>query len=827
MNEYNFKELESKWQEYWIKDKKYLSSLNSSKPKYYCLEMFPYPSGKIHMGHVRNYTIGDSIARYKIMQGYNVIHPIGWDSFGLPAENAAIKNNIPPAEWTFDNIKNMKVQLKKMGLSYDWDREVTTCTPEYYKWNQWLFLKMFDKGLVYKKVSPVNWCPSCNTVLANEQVIEDKCWRCDSKVEQKDIEQWFLKITDYAEELLEGHKELVNHWPQQVLTMQKNWIGKSIGVEVNFKLKDNYQKIPVFTTRIDTIFGATYLVLAPEHPLVNEFVKNSINREEIIRFISKVTDENERKRASLDLEKEGIFSGQFAINPVNGEEIPIWIANYVLMNYGTGAVMAVPAHDERDFDFAKKYNLPIRVVIQPENSNLDSNNITEAYVNEGFLVNSGDFNKLNNIEAINKIAIWIENNKYGRKTVNYKLRDWGISRQRYWGTPIPVVYCQECGVVPVPLKDLPVILPLKVKFDSTGVSPLPQMESFVKTKCPECGEPAEREIETMDTFVDSSWYFARYCSPDEKNFPVNKEKVKYWMPVDQYIGGIEHAILHLLYARFFARVMYDLDLIPNKEPFENLLTQGMVIKDGAKMSKSKGNVIDPDTIIETYGADTARIFILFAAPPEKDLEWSDEGIKGSFRFLNRVHSLIENCSEEVKKADIKNKTFSDLNDEEKNLRWKTHTTIKKITTDIEDRFHFNTAISSLMELINEITDFKLDPGREQSIIVYREALENLLLLLAPFAPHLTEELWAKFGYNPSIFDNSWPKHDPLAIVKEETTIIIQINGKIRSKVVVSENIEEEDLKKIACNDEKIKALINDTEPKKIIVVPKKLVNIVL
>ncbi|MBI5417823.1 leucine--tRNA ligase [Candidatus Poribacteria bacterium] len=827
MKEYNFKNIETKWQEYWEKEKCYSVKEDSDKPKYYCLEMFPYPSGKIHMGHVRNYTIGDAIARYKMMHGFNVLHPIGWDSFGLPAENAAIKNNIPPAEWTLENIKYMKSQLKKMGLSYDWDREVTTCSPEYYKWNQWLFLKMFEKGLVYKKMSPVNWCPSCNTVLANEQVIEDKCWRCDSIIEQKNLEQWFLRITDYAEDLLDGHKDLINGWPERVITMQKNWIGKSTGVEINFELKNTKQKIPVFTTRADTVFGVTYLVLAPEHPLAEECIKQSINSEDITRFVAKVHEERDKKRTMEEIEKEGIFTGQYAVNPVNKETIPIWIANYVLMEYGTGAVMAVPAHDQRDFEFAKKYNLPIKVVIQSPENNINANKMTIAYVEEGYLVNSCEFNHLSSKDAINKISTWIKNYKLGTKTINYRLRDWGISRQRYWGTPIPVIYCSECGVVPVPEKDLPVILPDKVKFDPTGISPLPGMSSFVKTKCPECGGDAERETETMDTFVDSSWYFARYCSPDEKDLPVNAEKVKYWMPVDQYIGGIEHAVLHLLYARFFTKVLYDLYLIDCDEPFKNLLTQGMVIKDGFKMSKSKGNVVDPDTIIETYGADTARIFILFASPPEKDLEWSDEGIKGAYRFLYRIHNLVENCAPEVKKTVINADKLTELNDEEKNLRWKTHTTIKKITEDIEDRFHFNTAISSLMELINEISDFKIDLDREQSLIVYKEALENLLILLSPFAPHIAEEMWESFGYTPSIFNVPWPKYSDEAIVKSEITVVIQINGKVRSKLTVSENIEEEALKKLALDDEKVKSFLKEATPEKVVVVPKKLVNIVI
>ncbi|MBI5208309.1 MAG: leucine--tRNA ligase [Candidatus Firestonebacteria bacterium] len=827
MEEYSHKNIETKWQEFWEKNNKYSVSETSSRPKYYCLEMFPYPSGKIHMGHVRNYTIGDSIARYKIMQGFNVIHPIGWDSFGLPAENAAIKNKIPPDEWTLDNIKYMKSQLKKMGLCYDWGREVTTCLPEYYKWNQWLFLKMFEKGLVYKKMSPVNWCPSCNTVLANEQVIEGLCWRCDSHIVEKNLEQWFFRITDYAEELLDGLKELISGWPERVITMQRNWIGKSRGVEINFKLKSMDRKLPVYTTRIDTIFGVTYMVLSPEHPLINELIQNSINKEDIIRFIVKASEEDYKKRIADDTDKEGIFTGHYAINPLNEEEIPVWIANYVLMDYGTGAVMAVPAHDERDFAFAKKYNLPVKLVIRPENISLKNNELTEAYIGEGILVNSGTFNKLNNIEAIDRIGTWIEQNKLGKKTVNYRLRDWGISRQRYWGTPIPIVYCPECGVVPVPLENLPVVLPLNVKFDANGVSPLPNLEVFLKTKCPECGEEAERETETMDTFVDSSWYFARYCSPQEDTKPVNPEKVKYWMPVDQYIGGIEHAVLHLLYSRFFTRVMHDLDLIPFIEPFKKLLTQGMVIKDGAKMSKSKGNVVDPDTIIEMYGADTARIFILFAAPPEKDLEWSDEGIKGSYRFLSRVNSLIKNITHEIKNARVENIDVSLLTQEEKNLRWKTHTTIKKVTDDIEDRYHFNTVISSLMELVNEIYSYKPDISKKENIVIFREALETLVLLLSPFAPHLAEEMWENLGNKPSIFDVPWPKYNKEAILKEDIIVVIQINGKIKNKITVQENINEEDLKQKALSLEKIKELIKEREPKKIIVVPKKLVNIVI
>lgn len=839
-------EIEIKWQRYWEENKTFKVTEDTSRTKYYCLEMFPYPSGRIHMGHVRNYAIGDVIARYKTMKGYNVLHPMGWDSFGLPAENAAIDKGIHPVIWTYDNIAYMKEQLKKMGLSYDWDREITTCDPSYYKWNQWFFLKMFERGLAYKRKSFVNWCNSCDTVLANEQVIDGQCWRCSSLAEQKELEQWFFKITAYAEELLAGCEKLKG-WPERVLTMQRNWIGKSVGVEVDFPVTDSEKTLRIFTTRPDTIFGATFMSLAPEHPLVEFLAKGTEQEREVMEFVQRVRRQDKVIRTSADIEKEGVFSGRYAINPLTNEKIPVWIANFVLMDYGTGAIMAVPTHDQRDYEFAKKYNLSMKVVIQNREGSHTSGEMHEAYTGEGVLVNSGDFNGISSIEAIDKIAEYIELHGMGKRTVNYKIRDWGVSRQRYWGTPIPIIYCEKCGTVTVPEKDLPVILPRDVAFTGKGGSPLHRVQSFLEADCPSCGGKAKRETDTMDTFMDSSWYFLRYTSPATENVPFEKKAASYWMGVDQYIGGIEHAVLHLLYSRFFTKVLRDLGLTDIDEPFNNLLTQGMVIKDGAKMSKSKGNVVDPDHIINNYGADTARLFALFAAPPEKDLDWSDRGVEGAFRFLSRVYRKVDeltlylNPKQNPDARDIESykiRLFEmkeegrDLTQELKTLRKFTHQTIKKVTDDIE-AFHFNTAISFIMELINNIYLIPIegegDVRRNDKAFLYvmKEALDSVILMLYPFAPHISEEMWQMLGYETSVSKSPWPIYCTEIAQEEERLIVIQINGKVRSKVTVPAGTEEEAIKTIALKDARIIELTGDVVPKKVFVVKDKLVNIVL
>lgn len=820
---YNFHKIEEKWQKKWKNDDVYKTVIDSEKPKYYVLEMFPYPSGKLHMGHVRNYSIGDVVARYKKMRGFNVLHPMGWDAFGLPAENAAIKNQIHPAKWTWDNIKNMKQQLIGLGISYDWDREVASCHENYYKWTQWLFLKLYEKGLAYKKEAAVNWCPSCATVLANEQVINGECERCGSVVEKKRLNQWFFKITDYAERLLQDLEKL-SGWPEKVKIMQKNWIGRSEGVEIKFKVEKTGEFIRAFTTRHDTIYGVTYMVLAPEHPMVLKLVEGTDKEEEIRAFIKEMEKASEIERTAESTEKIGLFTGAYAINPMNGERIPILVANYVLMEYGTGAVMGVPAHDQRDFEFAKKYNLPIRIVIQPkEGEKLELDKMTEAYPGRGVLVNSGPYNGMDNHDAQNAIAEYMEKEGIGKRKVNYRLRDWLISRQRYWGAPIPIVYCEKCGPVPVPEEDLPVILPENVEFNPKGVSPLLECEEFLNTTCPKCGGPAKRETDTMDTFVCSSWYFLRFTSPHTTDRPFNKDEVNYWMPVDQYIGGVEHAILHLMYARFFTKVLHDIGLIEAEEPFTNLLTQGMVLKDGAKMSKSKGNVVSPEDIMERYGADTARLFILFASPPERDLEWSDQGVEGSFRFLNRVYRLIEDYLDLLKKNRERND--DSLTGEDKELRRLTHYTIKKVTEDIEERFNFNTAISAIMELVNGLNRYK--DGENINIKVMTEAVENLIVLLAPFAPHITEEMWEMIGKTDSVHRQPWPEYDKEALKKDELEIVVQVNGKVRDKILVPADITKADLEQTVLEQDKIKSYINGKKIVKTIVVPKKLVNIVV
>lgn len=816
---YQPKEIEEKWQRNWAAAGLYKVTEDTAKPKYYCLEMFPYPSGKLHMGHVRNYTIGDVVARYYTMHGYNVLHPMGWDAFGLPAENAAIKHGIKPSVWTKDNIDYMRMQLKQLGLSYDWDREVATCFPDYYRWTQWLFLQLYKAGLAYKKKAAVNWCPSCQTVLANEQVVAGCCERCDSEVVHKDLEQWFFKITAYADRLLDNLKKLPG-WPEKVKIMQENWIGRSEGVEVAFPLAEGEGKISIFTTRPDTIYGVTYMVLAPEHPLVEELMAKAPNREEIEKFIQMVNKQDELTRTSAETEKLGIFTGSYAVNPLNGEQIPIWLGNYVLASYGTGAVMAVPTHDQRDFEFAKKYNLPLRVVIQSPEGDLDEETMTAAYVEDGILVNSGPFTGLGNQEAIEKICDYIEEKNMGSRKVNYKLRDWLISRQRYWGAPIPIVYCDKCGTVPD--ENLPVLLPLDdVDFEPGKQSPLAKSKSFVETTCPSCGGPARRETDTMDTFVCSSWYFLRYADPNNDEEAFSREKVDYWMSVDQYIGGVEHAILHLMYARFFTMALHDLGLVGVEEPFENLLTQGMVLKDGAKMSKSKGNVVDPGEIIEKYGADTARLFILFAAPPERDLEWSDQGVEGAHRFLNRIWRLVVDW-QDLLTADGKGQAGK----AEEALRRQTHQTLKKVQEDIANRFQFNTAISAIMELVNAAYHYREEVENPDPATV-RETVELLLLMLAPFAPHIAEELWSATGHQDSVHSQPWPQYDPKAIVSDEITVVVQVNGKVRERLSVPAEISDDELKEKALAAEKVQSFIGGKDVRKVIVIPKKLVNIVV
>ena len=831
MSEYNFKSIEVKWQSYWEENKSFKAERDSSKKKYYLLEMFPYPSGRIHMGHVRNYGIGDAIARFMRMKGFNVLHPIGWDAFGLPAENAAIQNNTHPAQWTEDNIAAMQVQLRRLGLSYDWDREIATCRPEYYRWNQWCFLKFYEKGLVYRKKSQVNWCNTCNTVLANEQVIDGCCWRCDGEAEDRFQEGWFFKITDYADRLLDGCRQLSGKWPEQVLAMQSNWIGKSYGAEVNFKIKEKNEVIKVFTTRPDTLYGATFMVLAPEHPLVRKLSLGTEQEIAVEKFVNKAKQEDKVTRTSETGEKNGVFTGAYAVNPLTGEDIPVWCANFVLMDYGTGAIMSVPAHDQRDLDFARKYDLPVRMVIQPVEGPLDESNMIDAFSANGVMVNSGSFNGLFSDEAKSKVCEYLEGAKIGKASVNFRLRDWGVSRQRYWGTPIPIIQCDECGLIPVPEDQLPIQLPLDVDLGNRGQSPLTTLAEFYKTQCPECGKLARRETDTLDTFVCSSWYFNRYTSPDNHQVAFNSDDLDYWMPVDQYIGGIEHAILHLLYSRFFHLVFKDLGFVKSDEPFDRLLTQGMVIKDGAKMSKSKGNVVDPDEIIQNYGADTARLFILFAAPPAKDLEWNSQGVEGCYRFLKRVWRIFDDFLSDIKEAGSIPKGYETSSKELRELRRITHVTIGRVTDDIQTRMQFNTAIAAVMEFVNHLYAFRdnwfLKDNSDGARAIVRESIDTLILLLSPFAPHIAEEMWSLLGHKTSIVQVEWPVFNKDFTTTEKLLIVVQLNGKVRQRITVSSSSSQEDIKSLALNDSKIKEQIKGQEIKKVIVVPGKLVNIVV
>lgn len=825
MNEhYDFASIESKWQTKWDEEKIYKVTEDKEKPKYYCLEMFPYPSGNLHMGHVRNYSIGDVIARYKSMHGYNVLHPIGWDSFGLPAENAAIKHKTPPAKWTKENIANMKTQLHSMGLSYDWDREVTTCMPDYYKWTQWFFLQFYKKGLAYKKGASVNWCPGCQTVLANEQVVDGKCERCDSVVEKKSLEQWFFKITDYADRLLKDLDKLTG-WPNKVRVMQENWIGRSEGALIRFKVQETGDDVEVFTTRPDTVFGVSYMVLAPEHPLVQKLIKGTEFEEGVNEFIHEVQQLSDLDRSSTELEKKGKYIGAHAINPANGKAVPILIGNYVIYEYGTGAVMGVPAHDERDFFFAKKYDLPITVVVTPEGKKLDVADMEEAYTESGVMMNSEQFDGMPNTEAKKAIVSFLEEKGNGELKVNYRLRDWLISRQRFWGAPIPIIYCDHCGTVPVPEDQLPVLLPTDVDFKPTGESPLKYDESFVNTTCPCCGRPARRETDTMDTFVCSSWYYLRYADARNDKEAFAKDKANHWMNVDQYVGGVEHAILHLLYARFFTKVLHDMDLIDVDEPFQNLLTQGMVLKEGSKMSKSKGNVVSPEVIIGKYGADTARLFILFAAPPERDLEWNDQAVEGCYRFINRVWRLVYEYVQKTGGKPVDYKEFGEMNGKDKEMRRLVHNTIKRVSDDTGVRFNFNTAISAIMELVNGLYQYKEVENYNEAVMA--EAIDAMALLLAPFTPHVTEEIWQSLGHTDSIHKHAWPAVDEKALVEDEVTIILQINGKLRDKVVMPINLDKAETEKLALAQPKIAEMLEGKEVKKVIVVPNKLVNIVV
>ena len=854
--------IESKWQTQWDAWNLFKVLEDTSIPKYYLLEMFPYPSGNIHMGHVRNYTIGDVVARYKRMRGFNILHPMGWDAFGMPAENAAIANNTHPAKWTYANIDAMRSQLKRLGFSYDWERELATCQPEYYRWEQWLFLKMYEKGMAYRKESFVNWCEDCQTVLANEQVEAGLCWRCGQQVRQKQLWQWFFKITDYAQDLL-VYCDRLPGWPEKVITMQKNWIGKSIGAQIDFAVENRDEVISVFTTRQDTVFGATFMCLAPEHPLVFKLSKDTPQESEVREFVERIALQDRSARSIENYEKEGVFTGAHCLNPMTGKRIPIYTANFALMEYGTGAVMSVPAHDQRDFDFAKKYDLEIIAVVKPEDQEIDGNTMAEAYVGSGVMINSGQFNHMDSRKALEKIADHLEQNNLGKRAVSFRLRDWGISRQRYWGAPIPMIHCDECGIVPVPEEDLPVVLPEDVDMLEGGKSPLPDLDDFVRVSCPQCGRTdARRETDTMDTFVESSWYFERYCSPRCDTQMFDTDAVDYWMPVDQYIGGVEHAILHLLYSRYYTRVLNDQGLVKFKEPFTNLLTQGMVCKETTscpqhgyllpeeldsgktgrvckmcakpvvvgrveKMSKSKKNVIDPNILLDKYGADTTRFFCLFAAPPERDLEWSEQGVEGGYRFLNRVWRLAADVMDGIKDVQSFDGNPDDLNEPLRGLYRKTHQTIQRVTRDIENRFHFNTAISAVMELFNTMgaLDTRQKDGDKPAVM--RFAMESLTLLLSPIVPHFAEELYAALGHQSSVLLAPWPTFRKDSIEEDEVEIVIQVNGKLRSRFQTATHTDEEAIKQRALTDERILKFIDGKTIRKVIVVKNKLVNIVV
>ena len=817
---YVAQDIEKKWQTYWEESGVFKTEYDPSKEKYYVLEMFPYPSGNLHMGHVRNYSIGDVVARFKKMRGFNVLHPMGWDAFGMPAENAAIKNGVSPKDWTLDNIANMTRQQKELGLSYDWGREVATCKEDYYRWTQWIFQQFYKKGLAYKKEAKVNWCEHDHTVLANEQVIDGKCWRCDNDVVKKDLKQWFFKITDYADRLLDD-LDTLDQWPDRVKAMQRNWIGRSEGTQFAFYVPKIDKSFEVYTTRVDTLFGVSYVVLAPEHPYVKELIQDASNKVELEAFIETLRNQSDIERTSTEAEKVGMFTGSYATHPITGKEVPIWIANYVLADYGTGAVMGVPAHDERDYAFAKKYDLPVNWVIQNAAQDLDFASLDTAFTEDGILVNSGEFSGKTSEEARQALGDYFTEQGTGRKTVNFRLRDWLISRQRYWGCPIPVVYCEKCGEQLVPEDQLPVKLPEDVSFDGGAISPLATSENFLNTTCPCCGGPARREIDTMDTFIDSSWYFLRYTDARNDKEVFNKEIAKYWMNVDQYIGGIEHAILHLLYARFFVKVLHDIGLVEVDEPFKALLTQGMVLKEGSKMSKSKGNVVSPEEIIAKYGADTARLFILFAAPVDRDLDWSDQGVEGSYRFLGRVWRIIDTYQQLGTSGH-----HDSLSKDETALRRELHRAIKKVTEDLDGKFNFNTAISTVMELVNAMYQFKDSHESVQSDLA-KELVEKLTLLLAPFVPHITEEIWHECGFEGSVHAASWPTYEESALVVDEVEVAVQVNGKVRDKLTVSVSLSKEELEAAAKALPRVQEFTEGKTVVKVIVVPKKLINIVV
>lgn len=812
------KKVDKKWQGRWLKQKVFSPKTQiTQKPKAYCLVMFPYPSSELHVGHARNYVIGDAVSRYKMMQGFSVLSPMGWDAFGLPAENQAIKHKIHPRQWTLGNIKRIKEQLASWGIGYDWSREIATCQPDYYKWTQWIFLKLYEKGLAYRKQAPVNWCMACKTVLANEQVVNGKCERCSSEVNQKNLEQWFFKITAYADRLLDD-LELLKQWPQRVKMMQANWIGRSEGVEIKFPIADSEIEFNCFTTRVDTIFGASFLGLSWEHPYINKLIEDAPNKEEILAFIEKVKSQPQSARLIDDFEKEGMFTGKFAINPMTGKKISIYIANYILPGYGTGAIMCVPAHDSRDLEFAKKYKLPIVEVIKPDDDQKHPLITKEAYEGEGVLVNSGKFEDLNSQEAKEKIADFMETNNIGKRAINYKLRDWLVSRQRYWGAPIPIIYCEACGEVPVPDKDLPVLLPEVKEFLPTGQSPLTYIDKFINTKCPKCGKAARRETDTMDTFVDSSWYYLRYISPKERNKAFISQDVNNWLPVDQYIGGVEHAILHLMYSRFINKFFKDQELVEFSEPFKRLFTQGMIVKDGNKMSKSKGNVVAPDYIIDKYGADTMRLYILFMGPPEKDAEWQDEGLVGAYRFIQRALRLVDLLKECDKQ------TEDEPNNQEKALLKKIHSTIKDATRDLEGNFQFNTVISRIMELVNQT--YKGVNEKALSKEVLKQAIDTVFLLLSPFTPHVSEEVNETLGNKKSILTRSWPKVQEEYLKEEEVEIAVLVNGKVRDKLKINVSWPKEEVEAKALSLDKVKKALQEKPPKKVVYIDKRIVNIV-
>ncbi len=825
---YDFERVEEKWQRFWEEEGVFQVDAGGDRPKFYCLEMFPYPSGALHMGHLRNYSIGDLMARFLWMRGFNVLHPMGFDAFGLPAENAALKYGVHPSEWTLQNIAQMTKQLKQMGCSYDWRRSVATCKPDYYHWTQWLFLQLYKAGLAYRRQAPVNWCDSCGTVLANEQVVDGgHCWRCNTAVRKKNLTQWFLKITDYAQELLDALDDLPG-WPERVRIMQRHWIGRSEGVRLSFGLDGTDESVETFTTRIDTIYGVTFVALAAEHPLVEKLIERAPQGgERIAEFVAAVTHQSAIERTAVGGEKEGLFTGFYAVSPVDGKKVPIYIANYILMDYGTGAIMGVPAHDERDFEFARKYGIPVIPVIRPVDGPVpDGDTMETAFTEDGIQCNSGSFDGLPTAESLPRMALWFEERKWGKREINFRIRDWLLSRQRYWGAPIPIVYCDDCGMVPVPEDQLPLRLPLDLQVAEGTRNPLATSDVWRKTTCPRCGKPALRETDTMDTFICSSWYFLRFASPFTDEAPFLKDEVNYWMAVDQYIGGIEHACLHLIYARFFTKALADLGYVDVREPFSNLLTQGMVIKDGAKMSKSLGNVVDPNEIIRKYGADTARLFILFAAPPEKDLDWSEQGVEGAHRFLRRVWRLVEEKASDLGRTSCEPVDMRDLQSKERrDLKRKIHETIQFVTRDIDVERQFNTALARLMELTNALTAFS--PADDVDRRLFREGVEVLLLCLSPFTPHICEELWQMLGHEKCLALAAWPEVDPGALVVDSVTVVFQENGKLRERIDLPSGLTKEELRERVLNDEKVSARLAGKTVVKVVVVPDKLVNAVV